>query len=239
MSLEKIGAPAIFNELCKLSQGLILVVGPTGSGKSTTLTSILNHINNQYKHHIITIEDPIEFVYKSQSSLINQREVFTNTKSFPAALKAAMREDPDVIMVGEMRDLETMSLALTAAETGHLVMGTLHTNSAAQTINRIIDVFPSSDKDLVRSMISSSIRAIISQRLVKKKGGGRAAVYEIMIANQSIKNLIREDKIPQINSMIEIGRKQGMVTSKDSVFDLFNRGIITEEVLENFILSSE
>ncbi|MES2676696.1 MAG: type IV pilus twitching motility protein PilT [Pseudomonadota bacterium] len=239
ITLLEISAPAVLSDLCKLNQGLVLVVGPTGSGKSTTLAAMINHINDNYKRHIITIEDPVEFTYKSNLSLINQREVGFNTNSFPNALRSALREDPNVIMVGEMRDLETIRLALTAAETGHLVMATLHTNSAAQSINRIIDVFPSSDKDLVRSMVSSSLKAVISQRLAKKEGGGRSAIYEVMIANNSIRNLIREDKIPQINSMIEIGKKQGMVTAKDSILDLFNRKIISKETAESLLISSE
>lgn len=239
ISLLEISAPAVLSDLCKLEQGLILVVGPTGSGKSTTLAAMINHINENYKRHILTIEDPVEFTYKSNNSLINQREVGMNTSSFPNALKSALREDPNVIMVGEMRDLETIRLALTAAETGHLVMATLHTNSAAQSVNRIIDVFPSSDKDLVRSMLASSLRAVISQRLARKKNGGRAAIYEVMISNSSIKNLIREDKVPQINSMIEIGKKQGMVTAKDSILDLFNRDIIDKETAERLLASVE
>ena len=239
INLLEISAPEVLSEICKLHQGLVLVVGPTGSGKSTTLAAMINHINDNYKRHIITIEDPVEFTYKSNLSLINQREVGVNTESFPAALRSALREDPNVIMVGEMRDLETIRLALTAAETGHLVMATLHTNSAAQSINRIIDVFPSTDKDLVRSMVASSLKAVISQRLAKKENGGRAAIYEIMIANNSIKNLIREDKIPQINSMIEIGKNQGMLTAKDSILDLFNRKIISKETAEGLLGSSE
>lgn len=235
ITLLEISAPAIVTELCKLKQGLILVVGPTGSGKSTTLAAMINHINDNFRRHIITIEDPVEFTYKSNLSLVNQREVGFNTESFPDALRAALREDPNVIMVGEMRDLETMRLALTAAETGHLVMATLHTNSAAQSINRIIDVFPLNDKELVRSMLSSSLRAVISQRLVKKVGGGRAAIYEVMIANTSIRNLIREDKVPQISSMIEIGKKQGMITIKDSILDLFNRRVISKEIAEDLL----
>ncbi|MFT6077293.1 MAG: twitching motility protein PilT [Rickettsiales bacterium] len=237
ISLEGISAPPVLTELCKLHQGLILVVGPTGSGKSTTLAAMLNHLNYNYKHHIITVEDPVEFVYKSDTSLINQREVGSSTKSFPDALKSAMREDPDVLMVGELRDLKTIKLALTAAETGHLVMATLHTNSAAQSINRIIDVFPSSDKDLARSMVSSSLAAVVSQRLAKKKGGGRVAVYEIMVANNSIRNLIRENKIPQINSMIEMGKKQGMTTAKDSLLSLLNKGLIDQKVAEGLLKS--
>jgi twitching motility protein PilT len=239
ITLLEISAPAVVSEICKLHQGLVLVVGPAGSGKSTTLAAMINHINTNYKRHIITIEDPVEFTYKSNLSLINQREVGFNTESFPIALRSALREDPNVIMVGEMRDLETIHLALTAAETGHLVMATLHTKSAAQSINRIIDVFPAADKDLVRSMVASSLKAVISQRLVKKENGGRTAIYEVMITNNSIKNLIREDKAQQINSMIEIGKKQGMVTSKDSILDLFNRKVISKETAEELLGSCE
>ena len=239
ISLLEISAPAILSSICKLTQGLVLVVGPTGSGKSTTLSAMINHINENYKRHIITIEDPIEFTYESHLSLINQREVGSSTKCFPSALRSALREDPDVILVGEMRDLETIKLALTAAETGHLVFGTLHTNSAAKSINRIIDVFPSSDKGLVRSMLSTSLKCVISQRLVKRQDEGRTAVYEVMIANNSIRNLIREDKIPQINSMIEIGRKQGMITFKDSILDLVNRKIISKDTAERLLISSK
>ncbi len=234
ITLSQILAPPVLLELCKLSQGLILVVGPTGSGKSTTLSAMINSINQNYRKHIITIEDPVEFIYESSSSLINQREIGSSSHSFPVALRAALREDPDVILVGEMRDLETIQLALTAAETGHLVMATLHTSSASQSINRIIDAFPSSDKSLIRSMLSSSLKAVISQRLVKKINGGRVAVYEIMIVNNSIRNLIREDKIPQINSMIEMGQKHGMVSIKNSLIDLFNRKLIDQETAESF-----
>jgi len=237
MSLDEMGAPKVLRDLCKLSKGLVLVVGQTGSGKSTTLAAMIEHINATSKSHIITIEDPIEFVYKSGISLINQREVGVDTFSFPIALRSALREDPDVIMVGEMRDLETISLALTAAETGHLVLATLHTSSAAQSINRIIDVFPFQDKGLVRSMLSSSLQAIISQRLIKKNGGGRVAAYEIMLSNNSIRNLIREDKVPQIASIIEISKKYGMITMKDSVIDLANRQIITRASAEELLAS--
>ncbi|MCE3254985.1 MAG: type pili twitching motility protein PilT [Rickettsiaceae bacterium] len=240
VTISGIGAPNILTEFCKLRQGLILVVGPTGSGKSTTLASMINHINDNFRNHIITIEDPIEFTYKSNLSLINQREVGSSTNSFPNALRAALREDPNVIMVGEMRDLETVRLALTAAETGHLVLATLHTNSAAKSINRIIDVFPSADKGLIRSMLASSLRAVISQRLIKRKDGtGRVPVYEVLIANSSIRNLIKEDKIPQINSMIEIGKNQGMIAAKDSILDLFSKDIITKETAEEFLISLE
>jgi len=228
-SFEEIGTPEIVRNLTSCSKGLILVVGPTGSGKSTTLATFLDYINSNQKNHIITIEDPVEFTHSSKKSLINQREVGSSTKSFANALRGALREDPDVILVGELRDVETMQLALTAAETGHLVLATLHTSSAAQTINRIVDVFPAQDKSLARSMLSSSIKAVISQKLIKKTNGGRCAVYEIMVANSSIRNLIREDKIPQINSVMELGKKSGMCTMKDSINELVAKGTISVE----------
>lgn len=235
MTLDEMMAPKIFHSLCKLHKGLILVTGPTGSGKSTTLSAMINSINDNFRRHIITIEDPVEFVYKSNKSLINQREIGPDTLSFSNALKSALREDPNVILVGEMRDLETMRLALTASETGHLVFGTLHTNSASESVNRIIDVFPANDKGLIRSMLSSSLRAVVSQRLIKKEGGGRCAAYEIMLANNAIRNLIREDKVSQINSIIEISKKFGMITMKDSVLALAEKGVISKQVAEDTI----
>jgi twitching motility protein PilT len=240
-TLEEIGTPKIIHDLCKLSKGIVLIVGPTGSGKSTTLAAMIDYINESFRRHIVTIEDPVEFTFKNKKSLINQREVEMNTKSFASALKSALRESPDIIMVGEMRDPETISLALTAAETGHLVFGTLHTMSAAQTINRIIDTFSEQDRGMARSMLSSSLQAIISQRLLKKQGGGRCAALEIVIANNSIRNMIREDKIPQINSAIEIGHKYGMVTMKQSIKALIENGDISkdvgEQIIESFDLS--
>ncbi|MDA9231003.1 type IV pilus twitching motility protein PilT [Rickettsiales bacterium] len=238
MSLKQLDVPESIHDLCTLSKGLVLVVGPTGSGKSTTLAAMINEMNEKFNHHILTIEDPVEFTFKTKNSLINQRQVGESTPSFASALKNALRESPDVIMVGEMRDVETTKLALTAAETGHLVLATLHTMSAAQTINRIIDIFPSSEKNIARSMLSSSIQAVISQRLLKKKEGGRCAAFEIMIANNSIKNLIREDKIPQINSAIELGQKQGMVSMKDSLEILVAKNHISQEDMDNFMLST-
>jgi len=231
-TLDEINAPEVVKSLAKSKKGLILVVGPTGSGKSTTLAGFIDEINKTYSNHIITIEDPVEFVHKNKKSIINQREVGNSTLSFTNALRSSLREDPDVILVGEMRDVETVRLALTAAETGHLVLATLHTSSAAQTINRIIDVFPAEDKPVVRSMLSTSIKAVVSQRLIKKVGGGRHAIFEVMIANASIRNLIREDKIPQINSIMELGKKNGMITMKESVQELLDKKIISPEIAE-------
>jgi twitching motility protein PilT len=234
-TLSALHAPEILRPIVTSAKGLVLVVGPTGSGKSTTLAAMIDYINETDSTHIITIEDPVEFIHTNKKSMINQREVGSSTLSFNGALRSALREDPDVILVGELRDIETVRLALTAAETGHLVLATLHTSSAAQTINRIIDVFPPEDKALARSMLSVSLRAIISQRLVKKVDGGRCAAFEIMIANSSIRNLIREDKIPQINSVIELSKKQGMCQMKDSLHELLNRGFISPETaLESY-----
>ena len=209
-SLDEINAPKVFKDLCMLPRGLVVVTGPTGSGKSTTLAAMINHINDNRPNHILTIEDPIEFVHESRRSLINQREVHRDTLGFAEALRSALREDPDVILVGEMRDLETIRLALTAAETGHLVFGTLHTSSAAKTIDRIVDVFPAQEKEIVRSMLSESLRAVISQALLKRVGGGRIAAHEIMIGIPAIRNLIREGKNAQMYSSIQTGQAPGM-----------------------------
>jgi twitching motility protein PilT len=234
LSLEQLNAPEVFKRLCHLHKGMILVTGPTGSGKSTTLAAMIDYMNTHFTRHILTVEDPVEFVHQSKKSLINQREVGSSTKSFARALKSALREDPDVILVGELRDLETIQLAMTAAETGHLVMGTLHTSSAAKTVDRIIDVFPANDKEMVRAMLSVSLEAVISQSLLKKAdGGGRVAAHEIMLGTPAIRNLIREAKIPQINSMIQMGQKQGMVLMRDSLNKLFGEGLISADTLRD------
>ena len=227
LTLEDLGAPDIFKQISDNPRGLVLVTGPTGSGKSTTLAAMVDYINQTKHHHILTIEDPIEFVHDNKLSLINQREVHRDTRSFSNALRSALREDPDVILVGELRDLETIRLAMTAAETGHLVFGTLHTTSAPKTIDRIIDVFPGEEKDMIRSMLSESLRAVISQTLIKKVGGGRVAAHEIMLATPAIRNLIREDKIAQMYSSIQPGASQGMQTMDQCLTNLVNRGIIT------------
>ncbi|MFT6194730.1 MAG: twitching motility protein PilT [Cognaticolwellia sp.] len=229
LSLDDLGCPDIFRDIADLPRGLVLVTGPTGSGKSTTLAAMVDYINKNKHDHILTIEDPIEFVHQSQSCLINQREVHRDTLSFSAALRSALREDPDVILVGEMRDLETIRLAMTAAETGHLVFGTLHTTSAPKTIDRIIDVFPGEEKAMVRSMLSESLRAVISQNLVKKVGGGRVAAHEIMMGVPAIRNLIREDKIAQMYSAIQTGMSHGMQTMDQCLQNLVNRGMITRQ----------
>ena len=229
LSLEDINAPPIFRTLSEKHRGLVLVTGPTGSGKSTTLAAMVDYVNHSKKGHILTIEDPIEFVHQSHNCLINQREVGRHTQSFNNALRSALREDPDVVLVGEMRDVETISLALTAAETGHLVFGTLHTSSAAKTIDRIIDVFPAGEKEMVRAMLSESLEGVIAQRLLKKPEGGRVAAYEIMTGTPAIRNLIREAKVPQIYGMIQTGRDAGMVTMDQSLDDLVSRNLVTRE----------
>ncbi len=227
LSLADLNAPKFFEEVCKKPRGLILVTGPTGSGKSTTLAAMINHINTNDYAHILTVEDPIEFVHESQKCLINQREVHRDTHGFTEALRSALREDPDIILVGEMRDLETIRLALTAAETGHLVFGTLHTTSAAKTIDRIIDVFPAAEKDMIRAMLSESLQAVISQTLLKKIGGGRIAAHEIMVGTSAIKNLIREAKVAQMYSAIQTGRKDGMQTLDQNLKELVEKNMIT------------
>jgi twitching motility protein PilT len=225
-SLDDIMAPEIFKDLCQLENGLVIVSGTTGSGKSTTLAAMIKHINLHYKKHIISIEDPIEYIHESNQALIEQIEIGQNTKSFANALKHSMRQDPDIILIGEIRDLETMQLALTAAETGHLVFATLHTNSAYQSINRIIDVFPENDKNTIRSMLSISLEAVICQKLVRKKTGSRCAAFEIMICNSAIKNLIRTNAVHNINSSIETGSKSGMISMQNYLQKLANQNII-------------
>ena len=233
-SLEDLRAPGSFARFMTLELGLILVTGPTGSGKSTTLAAMVDHANRTMKKHILTVEDPIEFVHEAKLALINQREVGTHTRSFARALKSALREDPDIILVGEMRDLETISLALTAAETGHLVLGTLHTTSAPKTIDRIIDVFPGSDKDMVRAMLSESLQAVISQVLLKRTGGGRVADHEIMVGTPAVRNLIRANKVPQIVSMLQTGHRFGMQTMRDCIQRLVGEGAVSESELDRF-----
>lgn len=229
LSLEDLGTPQIFKDISDTPRGLVLVTGPTGSGKSTTLAAMIDYINSLQYAHILTIEDPIEFVHQSKKCLLNQREVHRDTLGFNEALRSALREDPDIILVGEMRDLETIRLALTAAETGHLVFGTLHTTSAAKTIDRVIDVFPAAEKTMVRSMLSESLRAVIAQTLLKKVGGGRIAAWEIMIGTPAIRNLIREDKVAQMYSAIQTGNAMGMTTLDQYLQDILSKGLITKQ----------
>ncbi|CAH7119968.1 Type II/IV secretion system family protein [Vibrio chagasii] len=234
-TLEQLGAPDIFEKIANFEKGLVLVTGPTGSGKSTTLAAMVDYVNRNHNKHILTIEDPIEFVHTNNKCLVNQREVHRDTHSFKAALRSALREDPDVILVGELRDQETISLALTAAETGHLVFGTLHTSSAAKTIDRIIDVFTGSDKDMVRSMLSESLRSVIAQKLLKRVGGGRVACHEIMMATPAIRNLIREDKVAQMYSIIQTGAAHGMQTMEQNAKQLMAQGLVDSEEVEKKI----
>lgn len=227
LTMEQLGLGQIFKDIANYPRGIVLVTGPTGSGKSTTLAAMLDYINDNRCDHILTVEDPIEFVHQSKRCLINQREVHRDTLGFNEALRSALREDPDIILVGEMRDLETIRLALTAAETGHLVFGTLHTTSAAKTIDRVVDVFPAEEKDMVRAMLSESLQAVISQTLLKRNGGGRVAAHEIMIGTPAIRNLIRENKVAQMYSAIQTGAGQGMTTLDQSLKQLVLQGVIT------------
>ncbi|MBK8187928.1 MAG: type IV pilus twitching motility protein PilT [Cellvibrio sp.] len=229
LTMEELGMGNVFRDICHVPRGLVLVTGPTGSGKSTTLAAMIDYINDNRYEHVLTIEDPIEFVHESKKCLINQREVHRDTHGFTEALRSALREDPDVILVGEMRDLETIRLALTAAETGHIVFGTLHTTSAAKTIDRIVDVFPANEKSMVRSMLSESLQAVISQTLMKKNGGGRVAAHEIMRGTPAIRNLIREDKVAQMYSAIQTGATLGMQTMDQCLADLVARRIVARD----------
>ena len=228
-SLDELAAPEAFREIAAARRGLVLVTGPTGSGKSTTLAAMVDHINTHSPDHIITIEDPIEFVHQSKRSLVNQREVHQHTRGFAVALRSALREDPDVILIGELRDLETIRLALTAAETGHLVLATLHTSSAAKTVDRIVEVFPGSEKAMVRGMLAESLRAVIAQTLLRRCGGGRVAAHEVMIATPAIRNLIREGKVAQMYSAIQTGRSHGMWTLEQDLRRLLDEGLIKPE----------
>jgi twitching motility protein PilT len=240
LTLEELQAPAIFKDISDQPRGIVLVTGPTGSGKSTTLAAMVDYLNEKVPGHILTIEDPIEFVHQSKKCLINQREVGPHTRGFDAALRSALREDPDIVLVGEMRDLETIRLALTAAETGHLVFGTLHTSSAAKTIDRIIDVFPAAEKDMVRSMLSESMRAVISQALLKRKDGtGRVAVHEIMIGTPAIRNLIRENKVAQMYSAIQTGQAHGMQTLDQCLQAMVRRGVIASDEARSAAVNKE
>jgi twitching motility protein PilT len=229
-TMEELELPPIMRRFAELEKGLVLVTGPTGSGKSTTLASMVNHINETMGKHILTVEDPVEFFHSSKKSLVNHRELGADTHSFARALKSALREDPDVILVGELRDHETISLALTAAETGHLVFGTLHSSSAAKTIDRIIDVFPTGDKEMIRSMLASSLQGVVAQTLLKKAGGqGRVAAFEVLVGTSAVRNLIRENQIPQMYSMIQTGSRYGMLTMEDAIKGLLEQGLVDEE----------
>ncbi len=229
LTLEELGMPPILKQLCEKEKGLILVTGPTGSGKSTTLAAMVDYLNSSFEGHILTVEDPIEFVHQSKKCLVNQRELGPHTQSFSNALRSALREDPDIILVGEMRDLETIQLALTAAETGHIVFGTLHTSSAPKTVDRIIDVFPPAQQAQIRAQFAESVEAVITQTLLKKKSGGRVPALEIMIGTTAVRNLIREGKIHQIPGTMQVSQKDGMQTMDMALINLVSRGVVTKE----------
>ncbi len=238
-TVQELELPAAIRKFAELEKGLVLVTGPTGSGKSTTLAAIINQINLTKNKHILTIEDPVEFFHPSQKSLINHRELGVDTHSFKGALKSALREDPDVILVGEMRDYETISLALTAAETGHLVFGTLHANSASKTIDRIIDVFPTGDKEMVRAMLSSALEGVVAQTLLLKSDGtGRVGAFEILVGTNAVRNLIRENQIPQIYSMMQTGSRYGMITMEEAINNLLQQGIISPETARHALMKA-
>lgn len=238
-SMEELELPPIMRRFAELEKGIVLVTGPTGSGKSTTLASMIDHINATESSHIITIEDPVEFFHTSKKSLVNHRELGADTRSFSAALRSALREDPDVVLVGEMRDYETISLALTAAETGHLVFGTLHSSSAAKTVDRIIDVFPTGDKEMVRAMLANSLQGIVAQTLLRKAdGSGRVGAFEILVGTNAVRNLIRENQVAQIYSMMQTGSRYGMITMEDAVKNLLEAGIIEREEARRALLKT-
>lgn len=237
LSIDDFGIAKTLKQLCDLPNGIILVTGPTGSGKTTTLAAMTDYINENRADHILTIEDPIEFVHESKKCLVNQREVHRDTHGFEAALRSALREDPDVILVGEMRDLETIRLALTAAETGHLVFATVHTSSAAKTIDRVVDVFPANEKEMVRAMLSESLRGVVSQTLLKRTGGGRVAAFEIMLGTPAIRNLIRENKVAQMYSAIQTGRQFGMQTLDQALEELVSSGMISRATAQTRMLN--
>lgn len=239
VTMDALQLPPVFTEIASLPQGLVLVTGPTGSGKSTTLAAIINYINTTRYQHILTIEDPIEFVHHSKKCLVTQREVFRDTHSFSSALRSALRQDPDIILVGELRDLETIRLAMTAAETGHLVFATLHTSSASKTINRIIDVFPGDEKSMIRTMLSGSLQAVVAQTLLKRKEGGRVAALEIMLCNAAIRSLIRDDKIAQMYSTIQTGKSLGMQTLDQHLTQLVHDQLITRDTARGVAINKD